>query len=178
MKKLYLKVKQIIKNKRYEGYTLIELVTSMTIIAIALIGTLMAINAAVLHSGDPLLRQQAIAIAESYLEEISGKNFPITNPCPPAVTPRVPRGTFTNICDYHGLTEVPTDQNGTPIAGLGGYNVSVRVDSTTANLGSPTLTPGIQVVRIDVTVSHSPMMVPITLSTYRTIRAEEAKSTS
>lgn len=162
MKPLYLKLKQITKYQVYKGYTLIELVTSMTIIAIALIGTLMAINTATLHSGDPLLRRQAIAIAESYLEEISGKDFP-TAPCPAGT-----RGTFTNICNYNGLSEQPTNQNGTPMPGLSGYTVSVAVDSATASLGSPSLTSGTEAVRIDVTVSLPPIMVPITLSTYRT----------
>lgn len=162
MRRLYLSVKYKLNCKVYKWYTLIELVTSMTIIAISLIGTLMAINAATLHSGDPLLRQQAMAIAESYLEEIAEKDFPVT-PCPSGT-----RGTFTNICNYNGLTEHPTNQNGTPMAGLNGYTVSVAVDSATASLGSPTLTPGTQVVRIDVTVSLAPMMVPITLSVYRT----------
>ena len=103
-----------------------------------------------------------MAIAESYLEEIVDKNFPIT-PCPAGT-----RGTFTNICNYNGLSEHPTNQNGTAMAGLSGYTVNVVVDSTAASLGSPSLTPGTQVVRIDVTVSLSPMMVPMTFSVYRT----------
>jgi MSHA pilin protein MshD len=162
MKMLYLKLKLTMKYRVYKGYTLIELVISMSIIAISLIGTLMAINMATLHSGDPLLRHQAIAIAESYLEEISQKDFPVT-PCPSGT-----RGTFTNICNYNGLSEPPTNQNGIVMSGLGGYTVSVAVDSLTASLGSPSLAPGKEVIRIDVTVSLPPIMVPITLSTYRT----------
>jgi len=150
------------KAPKQSGYTLIELVTSMVIISIALLGTLMVINTATLYSGDPLLRHQALAVAESYLEEISDKNFPVT-PCPAGT-----RGTFTNICNYNGLSESPTNENGTPMAGLGGYTVNVAVDSTAASLGSPSLTPGTQVVRVDVTVSLSPMMVPMTFSLYRT----------
>ena len=149
-------------NKLYRGFTLIELVISMSIIAITLIGVLMAINTSTLYSSDPLLTHQAIAIAESYLEEIVSKAFPIGT-CPAGT-----RSTYTNICNYNGLSESPRDQNGNPIAALASYNVSVSVDSTTASLGFPSLTSGTQVVRIDVTVSHTPNMVPVTFSMYRT----------
>jgi MSHA pilin protein MshD len=161
IKTFSLAVTSIPNHLRYKGYTLIELVVSMTIIAIALIGTLMAINMAVLYSGDPVLRQQAMVIAESYLEEIGGKNFP-TTPCPSGT-----RSTFTNICNYNDLSEAPTSQDGTPMAGLGAYTVNVAVDSTSASLGSPSLVPGTQVVRIDVTVFHAPM-TPMKFSLYRT----------
>ncbi len=148
-------------RKNHQGFTLIELVVSMTIIAIALLGTLLSINTAALFSGDPLIVQQALFIAESYIEEITGKDFPVT-PCPSGTRP-----TFTNICNYNGLSEAPTDQTGTAISGLGNYTVNVSVDSTTASLGAPSLTAGTQVVRIDVTLSHANMQ-SITFSVYRT----------
>lgn len=149
-------------NKLFvRGYTLVELVVSMTIISVALLGTLMAINTATLSSADPLILQQAISISESYLEEITAKDFP-TAVCPPGT-----RATFTNICQYNGLSEPPTDQTGTVVSGLGGYTVSVTLDSSTASLGSPTLTAGTQVVRIDVNVSHIGMQ-NMTFSVYRT----------
>jgi len=147
--------------KKNRGYTMIELVISMTIIAIAILGTLLAVNTAVLFSGDPLISTQAISIAESYLEEISSKDFPIS-PCPAGT-----RATFTNICNYNGLNQAPTDQNGNAIAALSAYNVQVTVDSATASLGSPSLTTGTQVVRIDVRVSRA-LMPTMTFSLYRT----------
>jgi MSHA pilin protein MshD len=146
-------------KKQIRGYTLIELVMSMTIIAIAILGTLMAVNTAALYSGDPLITYQAISIAESYLTEIASKSFP-SGTCPSGS-----RSTYTSICQYNGLNQVPTDQTGAAIAGLGGYTVQVTVDSATAQLG--TLTAGTQAARIDVTVSHKNMDT-MTFSTYRT----------
>lgn len=146
------------------GYTLVELVMSLAIIAIAVLGTILAINTAGRFSGNPSVNYQAIAIAESYLEEIAQKNFP---PTPITNCPAATRANFTNVCNYNGLSETPHDQNGNAIAALSGYTVNVVVDSTTAQLGSPTLVAGTQVVRIDVTVSHN-QMPNMTFSTYRT----------
>lgn len=143
------------------GYTIIELMMSIAIIAIAVLGTLIAINTATIYSGDPMITYQGYAIAESYLEEIIQKNFP-SGSCPAAT-----RSNYTNICNYNGLSQVPTDQTGAAIAGLGAYTVNVVVNSTTAQLGSPSLIAGTQVVRIDVSVSHN-RMPTITFSTYRT----------
>lgn len=146
---------------RFKGFTLIELVMSITIIGIAVIGTLVAIQTANRFSGDPLLIQQSISIAEAYLEEIVSKQF-TTGACPGGTRPN-----FTAICQYNGLNQAPTDQLGNPYSTLSAYNVTVTVDSTTASLGSPSLTPGTQVVRIDVTVTH-PLMPSMTFSVYRT----------
>jgi MSHA pilin protein MshD len=147
------------------GFTLIELVISMTIISIAILGTLLAINTATLFSGDPLITTQATAIAESYLEEIVGKSFPtpaVATVCP---TTGLTRANFTEVCNYNGLNQVPTDQNGNTLAGLSGYTVQVAVDRQTATLGA--LASGTQVVRIDVTVSHA-LMTGMKFSVYRT----------
>lgn len=146
------------------GYTLIELVISLAIIAIAVLGTLLAINTAGLFSGNPSINYQAIAIAESYLEEISQKSFP---PIPITNCPAATRANFTNVCNYNGLSEAPHDQTGNAIPALAAYTVNVLVDTSTAQLGSPSLTAGTQVVRIDVTVSHN-QMPTMTFSTYRT----------
>jgi MSHA pilin protein MshD len=153
------------KSRQYCGYTLIELVISMTIIGIAILGTLLAINTSVLFSGNPLISHQAVAIAESYLEEISTKDFFIS-PCPAVPSPGG-RANFTNVCHYNGLSQAPTDQNGNAISALSAYSVAVAVNSTTASLGSPSLTPGTQMVRVDVSVSH-PVIPTMTFSVYKT----------
>jgi len=147
--------------KNIAGVTLIELVASITIISIALLGTLVAVNTAGLYSGDPMISYQSVAIAEAYLSEIATKSFPPVGSCPSAAS----RSVYTNICNYSGLNQVPTDQTGTAISGLGTYTVQVTVDSAAAVLGS--LTAGTQAVRVDVTVSH-PVMDTMTFSLYRT----------
>ena len=122
----------------------------------------MAIHVSIRHSADPAITQQAIAIGESYLQEVIGKDFPVT-PCP---TPTGGRSTYANICQYYNLAPgVPTDETGTVIPALSRYKVTVNIDRTAAQLGS--LTAGTQVVRIDVTVSHTGMQT-MTFSAYRT----------
>ncbi len=58
-----------------KGVTLIELIVAIVVISIALVGVLSVINYTTLHSADPVLRHQAIAIAEAYMEEISLKTI-------------------------------------------------------------------------------------------------------
>lgn len=149
----------------YQGFTMVELIISITIIGIAILGTLLAINTAALFSSDPLLTTQATAIAESYLEEILGKNFPTPVAATACPSTGLTRANFTSICDYNGLNQVPTDQNGNAVAALSGYTVQVVVDRQTAALGA--LSSGTQAVRIDVTVSHA-AMPGMKFSVYRT----------
>jgi len=147
-------------NHKHKGTTLIELVISIVIVGIALLGTLICMNTVSLYSSDPILLEQAVAIADSYLQEISSKSFPKT-PC----TPTLSRAAYDNICYYNGLNQVPTDQNGNALAGLGAYTVQVTVDTNTATLNG--LSGSNVVARIDVSVSHKAMS-SIKLSSYVT----------
>lgn len=151
------------------GATLVELVITIVIISIsvaAVIGTLSRMTA---HSADPMIEAQAVAIAESYLEEIMLKAYldPTTGTvCP---SPPASRSVYDNVCDYNGLVNVGVlDQSGNPPTGLNlsNYTVRVTVDqaATLDNLsGSGT------VLRIDVHVTYvDPSVADITLSGYRT----------
>jgi len=153
-------------KKREAGFTFIELIVSTVIIGVAVTGIFMAIMVAIRHSADPIVLHQAVAVAESYLQEIMVKGFAYSNPCPaaPGNNGAYARDVYANVCDYNGLSQVPTDQTNTALAGLGAYTVSVTVDST----GSlPGLVSGTQVVRVDVTVTN-PAFSGITISGYRT----------
>lgn len=148
--------------------TLIETVIAMSIISIALVGTLAVMSRTVAGSADPMLTQQALAIGDAYLEEILAKPFydpDLGAPggvCPAAEAGRV---LWDNVCDYAGLDDMGArDQTATPVAGLGAYRVQVFVDSA-ANLGL--LSGATVVVRTDVVVTP-PSLPPITLSGYRT----------
>ena len=59
-----------IESQRQQGTTLIELIIAMIIISVALSGILSVVNITTRHSADPVVQLQAVAIAESYLEEI------------------------------------------------------------------------------------------------------------
>ena len=153
---------------KIKGATLIELVSAIVIISIALMGTLISINTASVFSADPLLVQQANAIAESYLEEISSKRF-FNGSCP---APSGGRSTYLYMCNYNNLSQVPTDQKGNAMSGLGAYTVSVSVNTSvslgpSSGGGSPALNGSAIVNRIDVTVTHANVPT-VVLSTYKT----------
>ena len=65
------------------------------------------------------------------------------------------RGTYDDVCDYDGLTDVGAmDQLGNPIGGLGNYTVDVTVIDAAAILNTLNGIDG-EVVRIDVDVTHT-----------------------
>ena len=141
------------------GFTLIELVISMVVVSIALGGVLMVMNYTVQHSADPMLQHQAVAIAEAYLEEAMLRSFAD----PDGVDGETARDLLDDVDDYDGLNDAGArDQEGTAIAGLEAYSISVAVANTAFN--------GISAAdckRVTVTVTH-PSGINLTLSGHRT----------
>ena len=72
------------RRQMLRGLTLIELVTFIAIVSMALAGLLTVYQRAVAGSADPLLRRQAIAIAESLLAEVLMQPFTWCDPQDPA----------------------------------------------------------------------------------------------
>lgn len=137
--------------------TLIELVISMIIISISLVGILSVITVSLKSSADPMIRNQSVSIAESYMEEI------LLNPYddPDTSDTEVLRSLFDDVDDYHGLTDSGVhDQSGNPIAALSTYNVSVDVSSPLS------LTGGVTAKKVTVSVANSGFNVD--LVAYRT----------
>lgn len=116
--------------------SLIEVIVFIVIVSVALAGVLGSFNLATGTSADPLVRKQALAVAEAMLEEILGKDF--TNP-PGGFTPAVPgnptqaeRLSMDDVTDYNmtgawswtvrSLADVAND-----IPGLQLYTVRVAV---------------------------------------------------
>ncbi len=119
-----------INHALQHGATLIELIITIVIISIALSGILSVVNITTKHSVDPIIQHQAIAIAESYLEEIL--LLPITDPT--GSNAGETRATFDNIDDYDGLANSgAVDQAGNAISGLENYNITVTVADSTVS---------------------------------------------
>lgn len=128
------------RRNRQGGVTLVELILSMVIISIALAGIFSVINLTVSHSADPLVQHQAVAIAESYLEEILPRNY--------AGAASGSRADFDDVDDYNNLTDNGVhDQNGATVAGLAQYTVTVSVAAPA------TLADGVNAKKITVSVS-------------------------
>ena len=122
------------------GVTLIELIISITIVGIAVTGTLLSINRSVRSSADPLVAQQALIVAGAYLEEILLNDYydpdlgAVGGVCP---AQEASRDLYDNVCDYHLLADVGArDQDNNAIPGLGGYTITVAVETANANLGA------------------------------------------
>ncbi len=65
---------------RQAGISLIELVIFIVIVSVAVAGVLSVFNVAVKNSADPMIRKQAISIAESLLTEIESQAFTWCDP--------------------------------------------------------------------------------------------------
>ncbi|MCB1801831.1 MAG: pilus assembly protein MshD [Gammaproteobacteria bacterium] len=148
---------------RQRGATIIELVITITIISISLTSVMMVVANTTRTSADPMIRTQALSIANAYLEEILSQSLidpagaDLGGPEPGEV-----RATFDDVNDYHGLADTSgaVDQFGNTIPGLGGYNVSVSVAAVT--LGTD------PAQRIRVTVGHDGNAAfGLTLNAYR-----------
>lgn len=139
------------ERRRSRGFTLIELVVSIVIIAVAVTGVMLGYATLIRGSADPMVSYQAVAIAEAYLEEITSKSF-----YPGSGSTRAE---FDDVLDYNGRVEPPHDSSDTPIAELAGYQVSIAVAAMPLN-GEPAY-------RIAVTVSDGGS-VAYTLVGYRT----------
>lgn len=66
------------------GTSLVELIMFIVIVAVALAGILLVMNTVTRSSADPLIHKQALAIAESLLEEIELMPFTLCDPDDPA----------------------------------------------------------------------------------------------
>jgi MSHA pilin protein MshD len=62
------------------GTSLIELIMFIVIVAVALAGILLVMNTVTRSSADPMIHKQALAIAESLLEEIELMPFTLCDP--------------------------------------------------------------------------------------------------
>jgi MSHA pilin protein MshD len=144
---------------RQAGTTLIELVIAIVIISIAASTVLMALSTNVASSADPMVRHQAVAIAEAYLEEIALKSFVD----PDGVDGEGSRDLYDDVDDYDGLVDNGArNQFDTAIADLSDYTVSVAV---TASSALPSIA-STDLYLISVTITHS-ANINFTVSAYR-----------
>ncbi|MGZ4977674.1 MAG: type IV pilus modification PilV family protein [Methylobacter sp.] len=112
---------------RQRGLSLIELVIFMVIVGIAMAGILSSINFSVQHSADPVVKKQALAIAEALLEEIELMPFTWCDPNDPNVTTATSAaGCSVGFAEVNGpetiATVTETRGGGTPFDNVNDYN--------------------------------------------------------
>jgi len=155
------------------GFTLIELVMFIIIVGIAVSAVTLQFSQNVRHSADPLLRQQAIAIAHIYLDEITSKKWDENTPDGGGSVVPVPgasavlgpdagepaRINFDDVDDYDGLAETPIP--GFPVT------VAVAYSAWVDNPAAPIATvPAGESKQIIVSVS-TPIGETLTFTQYR-----------
>lgn len=116
------------------GFTIVEIIATIVILAIALVGVAGIVRLGTQQSGDVMQQTRAVALGQAYLDEILGRRFDElssadgTNPCygldsdptpdPPRPCTEIasfgpdsgeggpfPRGRFDDVDDYHGWAE-------------------------------------------------------------------------
>ncbi|MDQ9170226.1 prepilin-type N-terminal cleavage/methylation domain-containing protein [Oxalobacteraceae bacterium R-40] len=167
------------------GVTLIELVMFIVIVSVGIVGILAVMDKTTRHSTDPMVRKQAIAVAEALLEEIQQQAFTFCDPddanaataanaagcatTPQGLAPTAgeSRGNntapFDNVGDYNGFSMTGiSDIGGNAITELSAYNANVTVsDGGLAGVAAN------DSLRIDVRVFNPGQGVDITLTGYR-----------
>jgi MSHA pilin protein MshD len=177
---------------RARGFTLIELLVFIVVVSAALAGVLRIFTQATVAGADPMQRRQALAIAESVLDEVMLMPFTFCDGddanvqaatsaagCAGAAEAlgaeagegRFATPQFDHVNDYHGYTMAGiVDITNAAVAGLAGYGAQVTVAAVA--LGTITAASG-NALRITVTVT-APGGDTLTLDGYRSRHAPNA----
>lgn len=172
--------------RRASGLSLIELLVFIVVVGVALAGVLSAINVAARGSADPMVRKQALAAAESLLEEVELQPFTYCDPRDTSAAtatgsagcsaPGFSMDTtanwgagktrygptfFDNVADYHSFTMSGTlnDVFQQSSSRLSGYNATVTISQVGTGFG---LASNADALRIDVTITGSGESVTLT----------------
>jgi MSHA pilin protein MshD len=172
-------------NSRQGGFSLLEAVIFIVVLGIGIAGMAILYNQLTLASVDPLIRKQALAIANSVMEEIQLRAFTFCDPDDPQVFTATAPGDcgtqevigpeggetryadprYDNVSDYAGFSMAGIlDVTGAAVAGLGGYSASVAIQNAGGDF--PSAIPADAALRITVTVA-GPANVSVVLQGYR-----------
>lgn len=145
--------------RRQSGVTLVEMIIAMVIIGVGLAGVIGALARTAIFSAHPMVNKQLGAIAEGMMEEVLLQPF--------AEVPDVgtknnacARNTFNDMLDYNGYTSTTIcDVDGTTVAGLGGYSVTVKVEVAGADIAG---VPAADIHVVNVTVTNASQSYALT----------------
>lgn len=128
---------------RAHGFTLVELIATIAILAIAAIGISSALAFAMRHQADSMTDAKVVALVQAYSDEIMAKRYDENTPlgglpaCSTATTPCSSaaafddgenRADYDDVDDFDGLDDAPPRQlDGTPLTDYASYRVQVNV---------------------------------------------------
>lgn len=152
-------------KRGHGGFTLVEVIIFIVVVGAGLAGILSVSTNVVSHSAEAMVRKQAMALADSILEEILLKNFN-----DPDGLPNIVEGThadWDDVSDYNGQTNAAL---GVPAA-LNAYVVAINVANDTTVIGSGAR----PALRVTVTVTHP--LETVAMTGYRTCYGETNPAT-
>jgi MSHA pilin protein MshD len=136
-------------RSRHQGFTLIELIIFIVVVSVGLVGILKVMDVTVKSSADPMVRKQAMALADSILEEILLKSYNDPDGTNVGETGRVD---WDNVADFNGKTNA--DFAPLPPE-LASYLIGITVVDDAVTLG-------IAAKRVTVTVSRGAEVISMT----------------
>jgi MSHA pilin protein MshD len=124
------------------GFTLVELVIAISLIAITAVTLLQMTSRALSQQSDSMQDARISALGEAYAAQILARRFdenagpggvpacsPATTACSTSFDDGEPRDGYDDVDDFDGLDESPPlDADGNALAGYAGYRVQVSVD--------------------------------------------------
>ena len=181
---------------RQRGLSLIELLVFIVVVGVAVTGVVSVYSLNARASVDPAIRKQAMAVAESLLDEVLSKPYTYCDPddaqadtatsavigptgCATVVEgmgPEVAQGEtrdsatnpFDNVNDYNGFTmEGIDDITGVAVPGLGDYTATVQVQAI-PDFNGIVPTPGDNETLLVTVTVNAPNNQNLVLSGYRT----------
>lgn len=180
------------------GLSLIELLVFIVVVGIAVTGVVSVFSLNTRSSADPMVRKQALAIAESLLEEVLAKPYTYCDPddatvetaqnalvgplgcatTPEGIGPEVAQGEsryanstpFDNVNDYDGFSMMAgiVDLNGATVTGLDAYTASVQVRPVADFNGIVPVVAGDNETLLVTVTVTAPGNLGVSLSGYRT----------
>lgn len=146
-------------SRRQSGFTLIELILFIVVVSAGIAGILMVMDVSVGRSADPMVRKQAMALADSLMEEILLKAYDDPDGLPNVIEPA--RSSYDDVSDYNGINETVSAAG--PVftdlpANLYGYTIQITVAAATLDT--------VAAKRVTVTVSRG--ADSISMTGYRT----------
>jgi MSHA pilin protein MshD len=161
---------------RQSGFSLLEVIVAIVMLGL-IFGGFATVYATVFHeAAEPQLEAQALAVAESYLAEITSRPYRDPNTNGVCAGGEANRPLFDDVCDYNGLAlngctlttaACPTlgscacGRDGAPIDGLKGIVVSASV--------APATWSGVNGLQAQVQVTHEGLATnTVTLQSFRT----------
>jgi MSHA pilin protein MshD len=146
-------------SRDQSGMTLIELIMFILIVSVGVTGILLVMSVTVKSSADPVVRKQAVAMAEAILDEVLAKDFAAGPYAETAPTTCANRALYDDVDDYScfdGSTDSKkihgdSTLGSSSISALSAYRATVAVDATVV-VGA---IPVGQIKKVTVTVTGS-----------------------